>query len=149
MPKPFTKIAVVGSGTLGAQIAMMAVNAGYDVTVFDQQTGAFDEMIEKLQLDLAAKQIQPFIPFDQFDHRINVGLSQVRVRVDADLTDNIAATVRLLNERVWGEEGQAGDETDIDLDLAYVAVKEFLYSPLSLIVGRREIKCPPTHLPDN
>jgi 3-hydroxybutyryl-CoA dehydrogenase len=67
MPKPFKKITVVGSGTLGAQIAMLAAHAGYDVAVFDQQTGAFDEMINKLQQDLTAKQIVPFIPFDQWE----------------------------------------------------------------------------------
>ena len=67
MPKPFKKITVVGSGTLGAQIAMLAANAGYDVAVFDQQPGAFDEMIKKLQQDLTAKQIEPLIPFDQWE----------------------------------------------------------------------------------
>ncbi len=67
MPKPFKKIAVVGTGTLGAQIAMLAVNAGYDVAVFDHQTGAIDEMIKKLQKDLTAKEIQPFIPFDEWE----------------------------------------------------------------------------------
>ncbi|MFH1889124.1 MAG: hypothetical protein ABH806_03440 [Candidatus Omnitrophota bacterium] len=92
-------------------------------------------------------------------------LSIVRVRVDADLTDNVSATVRLLNERNWnGESNTAGwsntnignnynaaatsqvvgintaDEGDISLDLAYVTLKEFLYSPLSLTVGRQELR---------
>ena len=67
MPKPFEKITVVGTGTLGAQIAMLAVDAGYDVAVFDQQTGAFDQMIKKQQADLEAKQIEPFIPFDRWE----------------------------------------------------------------------------------
>lgn len=64
--------------------------------------------------------------------------SQVRLRVDADLTDNVAATVRLINERNWNRENTTN--TDIDLDLAYVTLKEFLYSPLSLTVGRQEIR---------
>ncbi|MBI5145156.1 MAG: alginate export family protein [Candidatus Omnitrophica bacterium] len=72
-------------------------------------------------------------------------LSAVRVRIDADLTDNVATTVRLLNERVWGKEGTAGgatseNDSDIDLDLAYVTLKEFLYSPLTLVVGRQELR---------
>ena len=66
MTKPFKKIAVVGTGTLGAQIAMMASNAGYSVIVFDQQAGAFDAMMEKLHADITAKQIEPFIPFDRW-----------------------------------------------------------------------------------
>lgn len=66
MTKPFKKIAVIGTGTLGAQIAMLASNAGYSVTVFDQQAGAFDAMIQKLDDDIKAKQIEPFIPFDRW-----------------------------------------------------------------------------------
>jgi 3-hydroxyacyl-CoA dehydrogenase len=66
MTKPFKKIAVVGTGTLGAQIAMLASHAGYSVTIFDRQTGAFDTMIEKLHTELTDKQGEPFIPFDQW-----------------------------------------------------------------------------------
>lgn len=73
-----------------------------------------------------------------FSESISAILSAVRVRVDADLTDNVTATVRLLNERVWGEEDVAN--TDIDLDLAYVTLKEFLYSPLTLTIGRQELR---------
>jgi 3-hydroxybutyryl-CoA dehydrogenase len=66
MSKPFHKIAVVGTGTLGAQIALLASHAGYDVTIFDQKTGAFDEMMAKLQADTKSKQIEPFISFDRW-----------------------------------------------------------------------------------
>jgi hypothetical protein len=64
--------------------------------------------------------------------------TQTRVRIDADLTDNVMATVRLINERVWT--GESISSTDIDLDLAYVTLKEFLYSPLTLTLGRQEIR---------
>ncbi|MFA5062476.1 MAG: alginate export family protein [Candidatus Omnitrophota bacterium] len=64
--------------------------------------------------------------------------TQTRLRVDADLTDNVIATVRLINERSWTTESNSS--TDIDLDLAYVTLKEFLYSPLSLTLGRQEIR---------
>ena len=68
-------------------------------------------------------------------------MSQIRLRVDADLTDNVMATVRLINERVWnGQNDTAASGNDaIGLDLAYVTLKEFLYSPLSLTIGRQEI----------
>jgi len=65
--------------------------------------------------------------------------TQARVRVDADLTDNVMATVRLINERTWGYDSDSSD-SNIDVDLAYVTLKEFLYSPLSLTVGRQEIR---------
>lgn len=68
--------------------------------------------------------------------------SIMRLRVDADLTENVSTTVRLLNERDWG-----GNTGDLDgstvgtvlIDLAYVSLKEFLYSPLSLTIGRQEL----------
>ena len=63
--------------------------------------------------------------------------TQARVRIDADLTDNVSATIRLINERMWDSETTAN--TDIDLDLAYVTLKEFLYSPLSFTIGRQEL----------
>lgn len=81
--------------------------------------------------------------------------SIARVRIDADLTDNVSATVRLLNERNWNGESieglsesnrniglaTANPTTDqrVDLDLAYVTLKEFLYSPLTVTVGRQEL----------
>ncbi len=68
----------------------------------------------------------------------NLFATQTRIRVDADLTDNVMATVRLINERNWTSETVA--TTDIDLDLAYVTLKEFLYSPLTLTVGRQELR---------
>ena len=71
-----------------------------------------------------------------------------RVKVDADLTDQVMATIRVLNERYWGNESENGNtlvgetsetNTNIVLDLANVTLKEFLYSPLTLIVGRQEL----------
>ncbi|MCK4912181.1 MAG: alginate export family protein [Candidatus Omnitrophica bacterium] len=74
--------------------------------------------------------------------------SQIRLRFDADLTEGVSATFRLINERIWGgatsgtisdnEVGQGN--TDLNLDLAYVELKEFLYDPLTLVVGRQEIR---------
>jgi len=77
--------------------------------------------------------------------RQNFLMSQVRLRVDADLTDNVMATVRLINERIWNGQndtntGSGNNSTNIDLDLAYVTLKEFLYSPLTLTIGRQEIR---------
>ena len=87
---------------------------------------------------------------DKDDIQQSFFMTQTRVRVDADLTDNVAATVRLINERTWGNSRSNGGDNfddngqfganDIDIDLAYVTLKEFLYSPLTLTVGRQEIK---------
>lgn len=71
--------------------------------------------------------------------------SIARLRVDADLTDNVIATVRLLNERYWGTESDDhtnpgdGENSNVDIDLAYATMKEFLYSPMTLTIGRQEL----------
>jgi len=75
---------------------------------------------------------------DSVDDKEDAFLSALRVRLDADLTDNVATVVRLVNERAWGE--TSADNTDIDVDLAYATLKEFLYSPLTMTVGRQELR---------
>ena len=86
--------------------------------------------------------------------------STTRLRVDADLTDNVSTTVRLINERDWGGDNSGNNDTsntagaapqletqgntnfdnDIDLDLASITLKDFLYSPLTVTVGRQELR---------
>jgi len=67
-------------------------------------------------------------------------LSQIRLKFDADLTEGISAVIRILNERVWGSEDIHADETSFALDLGYVELKEFFYDPLTLIVGRQNLR---------
>jgi len=72
--------------------------------------------------------------------------SQVRLRFDADLTEGVSAVVRLINERIWGDEDDydnssvGNTDTDINLDIAYLKMQEFLYQPLTLIIGRQELR---------
>lgn len=70
----------------------------------------------------------------------SVFTTATRLRVDADLSDNVSTTVRLLNQLAWGKgEGQgSGTSNNVTLDLANVTLREFLYSPLTLTVGRQE-----------
>jgi len=67
MNKPFESIAVVGSGLLGTQIAMLAEYAGYKVCVYDIRAGAFAETYAKLYSDLKAKGVNPFIAWDKWE----------------------------------------------------------------------------------
>ena len=64
--------------------------------------------------------------------------SQIRLRFDADLTENVSAVLRLINERIWSETAVANTD-DIDVDLAYVKLDEFMNDDLTLTVGRQEI----------
>ncbi|MFA5087414.1 MAG: alginate export family protein [Candidatus Omnitrophota bacterium] len=90
-----------------------------------------------------------FVVRDQFDLGTNDPnatayqnflMTQTRLRVDADLTENVSAVVALINERVWGQEEETNNDTDIDLNLAYVTLREMLYSPLTVIVGRQNFR---------
>ncbi len=92
--------------------------------------------------------------------------STAEVQIDADLTDNVGGVIRLVNQRVWGSgnyfsEGGAltgqvampyddtftrtavapgsADAFEVALDLAYIELKEFLYSPLTLKIGRQDL----------
>ena len=61
------KVAVIGAGTLGAQIAMVASKSGYDVTVSDPNAGQFDTTIDKLYADYKEKGLNPSIlPLDKW-----------------------------------------------------------------------------------
>jgi hypothetical protein len=69
--------------------------------------------------------------------------SNTQVEVSADLTDNVSTVINVINQRDWdgGATVSSADGTqfDIDLDLAYVQMKEIFYSPLTLTVGRQDI----------
>ena len=73
---------------------------------------------------------------DSDDDDASFFLSTTHVRVDADLTDNVQASVRLLNQRVW--DAHSADES-VHVDNAYMVLKEFLYSPLTVIAGRQDL----------
>jgi len=64
---PLERVAVVGTGILGAQIAMLAVHTGYKVKVYDSREGAFLETFERIRSDLQSKGVEPIIPWDQWD----------------------------------------------------------------------------------
>jgi hypothetical protein len=82
--------------------------------------------------------------------RQDVFITQTRLRVDADLSDNVSTTVGLINERAWNSENSFGfnpgggvvsdpysNDTNVQLYLASVTLREFLYSPLTVTVGRQ------------
>ncbi|MCD6521372.1 alginate export family protein [Candidatus Calescamantes bacterium] len=63
-----------------------------------------------------------------------------RVYVSADLTDNVNAYVRFLNDRFWGTDAKAGETgSEVDVDLAYLTLAEMFGFPMSLTIGRQEL----------
>ena len=78
--------------------------------------------------------------------------TNTQIRVAADLTDNVSTVVNVVNQRDWNatalstaagapsaSTSQATNEFDVELDLAYVQMKEIFYSPLTLTVGRQDM----------
>lgn len=72
--------------------------------------------------------------------------TSARVYVSADLSENVSAMIRLINERNWGSyiEGDVNPNLNpnqgINLDLAYIKVSDLLTPGLNLTVGRQEIE---------
>ncbi|NQT90299.1 MAG: alginate export family protein [Candidatus Omnitrophica bacterium] len=69
----------------------------------------------------------------------NSFMQQTNVSVEADLTDNVSTYVRILNERDWNAETTSAQHFDVLLDEAYVTLREMLYAPLTVKVGRQNI----------
>jgi hypothetical protein len=72
----------------------------------------------------------------------NFFASQIKVRVDADLTDMVSSRIELANQRDWDDTGGTGtdtDEFDVGVTLASITLKEFIYTPLTLTVGRQAL----------
>ncbi len=141
-------LAFVVGITFAAYAEVQNVKVSGDITV---------KAVARNDFDLTKPMEPSAIRTSNFEDKNRDFLSITRVRVDADLTDNVSTTVRLLNERNWNGEGAVAglnanrniglntgvgvfaNENEIDLDLAYVTLKEFLYSPLSLTIGRQEL----------
>ena len=94
-------------------------------------------------------------------------MSIAAIQVDADLTDNVQTVIRVLNQRDWNVYGLGSyayttggtpitsssvlnpngrgiyvandNEFNVMLDLAYVTLKDFIYSPLTVTIGRQDL----------
>ncbi|HYA41865.1 MAG TPA: 3-hydroxyacyl-CoA dehydrogenase NAD-binding domain-containing protein [Syntrophobacteraceae bacterium] len=67
MSEKLKNVAIIGSGWLGAQIALIAAYGGFRVKIFDQLENAFSTTFDKLKKDLISKNISPFIPWDRWE----------------------------------------------------------------------------------
>jgi 3-hydroxyacyl-CoA dehydrogenase len=67
MSNPFEKVAVVGAGFLGAQIALLSAYSGYQVSVYDTKETAFADTYKRLVTDFKNKGITPVIPWDSWE----------------------------------------------------------------------------------
>jgi 3-hydroxybutyryl-CoA dehydrogenase len=65
--RPLDRVAVIGAGVLGAQIAMLAGNAGYTTAIYDPVADAFEKTYTKIWNDLKAKGVTPLIPWEKWE----------------------------------------------------------------------------------
>ncbi|MGC8494482.1 MAG: 3-hydroxyacyl-CoA dehydrogenase family protein [Syntrophobacteraceae bacterium] len=105
MEKPFERVTVVGTGILGTQIAMLAADAGYTVSVYDVRPGAFDATYARLYSDLKAKVSTPLIAWDRwqwckehirFTTDLDEALQGVDLVIEA-ITENVEAKRELFH----------------------------------------------------
>ncbi len=73
--------------------------------------------------------------FDFNNGRQNEIAAQTRLKVSADMTDNVSSTISLTNEKLWGDSTASA----VNLEAAYVTMKELLYSSLTVTVGRQPL----------
>ena len=77
----------------------------------------------------------------------NYYMGTVGVEVTADLTDNVSTVVRLANQKDWGSSnavdnlasGITTNSFNVLVDLANVTLKELVYSPLTVTIGRQNL----------
>lgn len=92
-------------------------------------------------------------------------MHNAEIQLDADLTDNVSATIRVVNQTDWnvsditeaanqqldwdphnavaagGLDGAQDNygEFDVLVDLAYVTLKEFFFTPLTVRIGKQDV----------
>ncbi|MCX5642814.1 MAG: alginate export family protein [Candidatus Omnitrophica bacterium] len=79
-------------------------------------------------------------------------MTATRIWVGAELTDNVSAVIRLINEKDWGNSiiqtaaGAAGivglplnTSQSVDIDLAYIKMKDLFFPGFTATLGRQEI----------
>lgn len=70
----------------------------------------------------------------------NYLMTTTGLNVGADLTENVSAFVRIVNERDWNNQATSGETgSDVDLSQAYVTFKELFYAPLTIKIGAQPI----------
>jgi 3-hydroxybutyryl-CoA dehydrogenase len=113
---PLQRVAVVGTGILGTQIAMLAAYTGYAVKVFDPREGAFQATFEKLRTDLRGKGVMPVIPWEDWERCTNAVKTVTRLDQaveDAELVIEAVPENLELKKAVFKELGENTDPKSI------------------------------------
>jgi len=110
MSEDIKKVAVVGTGTLGTQIAMQAANANYQVKIFDVKKGSFERTLQTI------KGLEQVVPTDRW--AVCREKIQQMENIEAAIGDSdlvIEAVPEDLNLKlaVWADIGRKADPNAI------------------------------------
>ena len=67
MGQQIKKVAVIGTGTLGAQIAVQAASYGYDVKAYDQDPESFQKTLQKIRDVMKMRGKGPTVPMEEWE----------------------------------------------------------------------------------
>jgi len=113
--------------TLSAQAKVQNVKVGGDVQI---------RSISRTNFDLNDSKWKEGDDVSWFD-------SVVRLQVSADLTNDVGAVIRLINERDWNAAvsgtAKQGDNQNVQLDLGYITLDNMFGYPVKATLGRQEI----------
>ncbi len=115
-------VAILAASPAFAAVQNVKVSGDIDATYINRQHFNLGTKTSDLEVGLSNQ---------------NTAITQTRLRVEADLSDNVSTTIGLINERAWDAEGST--DTNIQLYLAYATLRELLYSPLTVTVGRQAL----------
>jgi len=107
--KPFESVAVIGSGILGTQIAILAAHAGYNVKIYDPNKDAFIDASNKVEKNLKAKGVSPFIPWSDWEESkrtVQVAANLDEAVRDAELVIESVPEIVELKNAVFREIGE-------------------------------------------
>lgn len=102
-------VCVIGTGTLGTQIALVSAAAGYNVRTFDTRENAIAENLADLKNTLESKNAKPKVPFNKWDElSAAIGqYSELSTAVkDADLVIEAVNEDLELKKKVFAQLGE-------------------------------------------
>jgi 3-hydroxybutyryl-CoA dehydrogenase len=104
--KPIKKVAVVGLGTLGSQIAIQAAAYGYDVRGYDPDPAAFTKAQAKVRSAMQMVRKGPTFPVEQWElhaNKVDLRDSLVDAVREADLVVEVIAENLEAKRKVFAE----------------------------------------------
>jgi 3-hydroxybutyryl-CoA dehydrogenase len=106
MKPKIRKVAVIGTGTLGSQIAIHSAYHGYDVATYDADPKSLEKVLKMIQVRIANSNRKPVIPLKEIQRqakRIKMGATIGEAVREADLVIEAVPEDLMLKRRIFKE----------------------------------------------